>query len=268
MQHSSNSHRAGFRKRAFTLVELLVVVAIIALLISILLPALNKAKDAAMQTICIANMRQAFIGFGTYSTDWRGHIIPTGKDLSMTNTWYGGTWVPKLLPYIQYDWGTIHCPNADWANQVNKTSRWLDMDGHRIPYRMVGLVASVGMNGLLGHHQDPKYPTGFSEWHRHYPKWSQLTNPSGIVTLGDSKGSQLVDEYPTDNATHNYHISHSSTAFMKSSSRLKPHPIRHIDRSGGNLVFSDGHGEFKHTEEIFGKENEKLFNPEPGVWPY
>jgi len=58
--------------RGFTLVELLVVIGIIALLIAILLPVLNKARSAAMLTRCMSNHRQLMMGMFLYVNDSRG----------------------------------------------------------------------------------------------------------------------------------------------------------------------------------------------------
>jgi prepilin-type N-terminal cleavage/methylation domain-containing protein/prepilin-type processing-associated H-X9-DG protein len=65
------SRSSGSRK-AFTLVELLVVIGIIALLISILLPTLKKAKESANRTKCASNMRQIILGLLMYSNDDKG----------------------------------------------------------------------------------------------------------------------------------------------------------------------------------------------------
>ncbi len=56
-------------RTAFTLIELLVVIAIIALLVSILLPALSKARDAARDVVCQSNMKQVGIGIQMYLDD-------------------------------------------------------------------------------------------------------------------------------------------------------------------------------------------------------
>ena len=62
------------RKRAFTLVELLVVIGIIALLVGILLPTLNKARMAALRTQCMSNQRQILLGLEMYKVASRGGI--------------------------------------------------------------------------------------------------------------------------------------------------------------------------------------------------
>ena len=59
---------------AFTLVELLVVIGIIALLVSILLPALNKAREDAKRVRCLSNQRQLVMAWQMYASDNKGHF--------------------------------------------------------------------------------------------------------------------------------------------------------------------------------------------------
>jgi prepilin-type N-terminal cleavage/methylation domain-containing protein/prepilin-type processing-associated H-X9-DG protein len=68
--------RIPSRHRGFTLVELLVVIGIIAILISFLMPALQRAREQALATRCSANLKQIFIGFRLYANDNGGFIPP------------------------------------------------------------------------------------------------------------------------------------------------------------------------------------------------
>jgi prepilin-type processing-associated H-X9-DG protein/prepilin-type N-terminal cleavage/methylation domain-containing protein len=71
--------RLPVRARAFTLVELLVVIGIIALLISILLPALNKSREKANQLKCCAQQRQILQGMMLHANDHRGYMPLAGQ---------------------------------------------------------------------------------------------------------------------------------------------------------------------------------------------
>ncbi len=73
--------RIARTQSAFTLVELLVVVAIIGLLLTILVPALGKARELARGAVCSSNLHQLALANATYTNDHGGHYAPAALDL-------------------------------------------------------------------------------------------------------------------------------------------------------------------------------------------
>ena len=174
--------------RAFTLVELLVVVAIIALLLAILLPSLSAARGQARRVKCASNMRQLALAVQMYSNEHRSRMMP----LAYTDTnllrggppiyWWGTSDVSGVdhtrgfvWPYLGSDLrpdGFFECPEQKWGT-----------------YRPQGDAAAVTSTyGYNGYYLSPPHTPGwsFSIGLRPWLLAEQVRAPARVFAFADT----------------------------------------------------------------------------------
>jgi type II secretory pathway pseudopilin PulG len=105
--------RLRVKKLAFTVPEMLAVVAVCAIILSLLLPNLMRAKRHAQTAICLANVRQLTVAWRTYASEHRGKFVESWQANGGFQTGFGMHWYVNLRTYYGEEKNVLACASAD-----------------------------------------------------------------------------------------------------------------------------------------------------------
>ena len=227
--------------QAFTLIELIVVIAIIGILASLLLPVLSRSKSRAQGIACMNSIKQLAIGWTLYSGDNHGLLMQNGG--GPERSWIGHgylTWGPepdntnlallldpKLSAMADYvkSAGVYKCPADSYQSGANPGPR----------------VRSISMNGALNNK-----PTFVNQTERKYFRARKMAE---LVTPGPSDVFVFLDEHADSIDDGIFMV---NPGYRPGQEHWRNLPASYHN-GAGSFVFADGHTEIHKWLEQGGK---------------
>jgi prepilin-type N-terminal cleavage/methylation domain-containing protein len=160
------------RRRGFTLIELLVVVSIIAVLIALLLPAVNAARESARRTQCVNNLKQ--IGLAVVNYESTNRALPPNAMCNDRSNPSGRCFATypalgmkaKLLPFLEqvaaYD--AINMKGNDYNYPANSTIRVMQLSAYLCPSDINVPLSTVTVSGVAKPKNYTSYVNNLGTW--------------------------------------------------------------------------------------------------------
>lgn len=222
---SVTSHTAS--GKYFTLIELLIVIAIIAILASMLLPALNKARQRGTATQCTSRLKQTMQGCLLYDGDYNGQIILYDKgDGSGGRSWL------KIMQNKYLDRKVAICPNTK-----PYTGNDIESEKYRYCYGMGNYRGATG--------RDPHFGSSFF-FNVADKGWGfntkQTRQPSKLAVLADTVFSNASPEYSGIGC---YQFEFAGFTESSSAGVFLAH------QNNANIAFLDGHVSALNRDRLY-----------------
>jgi prepilin-type N-terminal cleavage/methylation domain-containing protein/prepilin-type processing-associated H-X9-DG protein len=228
-----------FGQRGFTLVELLVVIAVIAILAAFLFPVFAQVREKARQSSCLSNLRQLGTALLIYAQDYDETVVLNDNwDGKSDRNWEGipastSDWPDLLQPYMKNE-GVLVCPSASKATGLYKTEQ-----GQRSAYVLNNVYGNIPALGEI-----------FEKYGHRPAPLGAIEDPSGTVFCGDGGAPSgipfqvVLDSLSLDLASDPPRITSSQGGFYGRHNR------------GCNVAFLDAHARWLTIQEL-GKTNDR-----------
>jgi prepilin-type processing-associated H-X9-DG protein/prepilin-type N-terminal cleavage/methylation domain-containing protein len=222
---------------AFTLVELLVVIAVIAILAALLLPALNQSMQRARQIQCVNNVCQLGIALHEFVSD--NHIYPLETDTEYDKNGIAtnyNTWVEALGHQLGLDYhrDTNFWDKGIWLCPSVRSKGIFGAAFESYGYNSFGIGDHKDSLGLGGHYGMASVPVGAQPVYKPPVNESEIKSPSEMMAIGDGfygEGSKIYSGIGL--FWRNYEVG----GFFDTATAYARH------QGKANVVFCDGHVE-------------------------
>lgn len=240
----------GWANGAFTLVELLIVIAIISILAALLLPALKQAQAVAVTSVCLNNQRQAGIGIHTFADSHNGMLfVDWAYQGGKLRFWHEGllgqvTQKRRYFSPIIDDRRTLACPVGGPDAKIPVFT------GNNLIYN--GEAGYYGGNAFLWS-ANPRAQVQFDEGNsyiHYYLRLTALPLPSTQMLLVDNRVGRL---YYTNNAWSFPGVGQQVAGCVPNSfiNGSYPRAIWLGHQNGSNVLYLDGHAARRDMLQLF-----------------
>lgn len=225
------------KPQGFTLIELLVVIAIIAVLMAILMPALNRVKEQGKRSVCLNNLKQLALAWIMYADENDDKLVNGAAGYSNVNTSWGDH--GKELAWVGQCWSSDYgsggqMPEEDQKIAIKEGALWpyvKEVNLYRCPTgsrgEMLTYAIMFSMNAV-------NHPPTQGVRGAHVKKRSEIFNPAPAYRL------VFIDEgWVTPDA---FAVYYDQEVWWDDA------PVRHGD--GSNNSFADGHADHKKWKGI------------------